>query len=263
MPESPNYYAIIPADVRYATDIPPNAKLLFGEITALSNKHGYCFATNKYFADLYGVDVATISRWVSSLADAHFIRVEVDAKQGNSRKIFIQITVGGIDEKINTYTQNSQEGIRKKIKTYNNTINSTSKEEDICRVVFDAWSQVMKRPKAKYDLKRKKRIQARLSEGFTVEDLKQVPYGAAKSAWHMGENPTNTKYDDIDTIYRDATQVEKFLALARNGHGNQSEGCDICRNHPNRSHISLKTYGWIFNTETKQLEDCICKNGTA
>ncbi len=136
-------------------------------------------------------------------------------------------------------------------------------KEDICRVVFDAWSQVMKHPKAKYDLKRKKRIQARLSEGFTVEDLKQVPHGAVKSAWHMGENPANTKYDDIDTIYRDAAQVEKFLVLARNGHGNQSEGCDICRNHPNRSHISLKTYGWIFNTETKQLEDCICKNGTA
>lgn len=34
--ETPNYYAIIPAEVRYAS-IPGNAKLLYGEISALTN----------------------------------------------------------------------------------------------------------------------------------------------------------------------------------------------------------------------------------
>ena len=52
MTETPNYYAIIPSNVRYS-DLKPNAKLLYGEITALSNKHGFCFASNKYFANLY------------------------------------------------------------------------------------------------------------------------------------------------------------------------------------------------------------------
>lgn len=50
--------------------------------------------------------------------------------------------------------------------------------------------------------------------------------------------------------------------LILNGNGSQNTGCDICRNHPNRKLVSLKTYGWIFNAETRQLEDCICKNGT-
>lgn len=44
-----NYYAIIPAVVRYYNELTDKAKLLYGEITCLSSKEGYCFATNNYF----------------------------------------------------------------------------------------------------------------------------------------------------------------------------------------------------------------------
>ena len=37
--EQPNYYAIIPATVRYDTNLKYAKKLLYGEITALANKY--------------------------------------------------------------------------------------------------------------------------------------------------------------------------------------------------------------------------------
>ena len=49
--ERPNYYAIIPADVRYDKRLKPIERLLYGEITCLSNKEGYCFASSNYFAN--------------------------------------------------------------------------------------------------------------------------------------------------------------------------------------------------------------------
>ena len=74
----PNYYAIIPANVRYDKDLSPNAKLLYGEITALSNAEGFCWATNAYFAGLYGMSTRHTSRMISQLNDKGFIVVEID-----------------------------------------------------------------------------------------------------------------------------------------------------------------------------------------
>ena len=51
--EKPNYYAVVPANVRYSRDLSSTAKLIYGEIAALANKEGYCFASNAYFASLF------------------------------------------------------------------------------------------------------------------------------------------------------------------------------------------------------------------
>ena len=69
----PSYYAIIPAEVRYDKDLPPNAKLLYGELTALSSTTRGCFARNKYFADLYGVSDRIIRQWIALLEEKGYI----------------------------------------------------------------------------------------------------------------------------------------------------------------------------------------------
>ena len=83
MNESPSYYAIIPADVRYDKQLPQGAKLLYSEITALSNKNGYCWASNDYFAKLYSVSIGTIKSWLKCLEDNSYIRRVIKYKSGS------------------------------------------------------------------------------------------------------------------------------------------------------------------------------------
>ncbi|MDE3022107.1 MAG: helix-turn-helix domain-containing protein [Pseudomonadota bacterium] len=87
---TPNYYAIIPANVRYSKNIEMGAKLLYGEITSLTHVQGYCWATNGYFAELYGKGITTIKRWIKSLVDEGFILITHEgSKFHDERKIWI------------------------------------------------------------------------------------------------------------------------------------------------------------------------------
>ena len=114
MNEKPSYYAIIPANVRYS-DLKPNAKLLYGEITALSNKHGFCFASNNYFANLYNVNKNTISAWISELKNKGFITVKIER---DLRNVITKRCIGIL--------RNANHPIHEKLKYNNTSINTTS-----------------------------------------------------------------------------------------------------------------------------------------
>ena len=79
MPEAvkPSYWAILPASVRYDQALKPNAKLLYAEITALQEASGYCFASNKWLAELFGLKPDTITVLVSDLIKAGYVEMDV------------------------------------------------------------------------------------------------------------------------------------------------------------------------------------------
>ena len=72
--EKPNYYAVIPAEVRYSKKLTPNAKLLYAEITALCNMNGKCTASTDYFCRLYEVSRVSIQKWLKNLEDHNYIK---------------------------------------------------------------------------------------------------------------------------------------------------------------------------------------------
>jgi hypothetical protein len=109
----PNYYAVIPAEVRYNDKLTANSKLLYGELTALSNKTGVSWAQNKYFAELYSVDTRTVSRWIKQLQEEGFIKIKMEydkqTKQVTKRLIKIS-TVGGEDKNVQRGQKDPQGG---------------------------------------------------------------------------------------------------------------------------------------------------------
>lgn len=101
-----NYYAIIPASVRYDSNICANAKLLYGEITSLCDKKGICWATNDYFSKLYGVTKKSISVWLSQLINAGYVKSKIIYK-GDSKEVENRLL--SIEEKVNTYGRKSND----------------------------------------------------------------------------------------------------------------------------------------------------------
>ena len=82
------------------------------------------------------------------------------------------------------------------------------------REVFDYWREVHDHARARLDDKRYRNIRARLSDGYTVDDLKTAIDGCLKSPHHQGENDRATVYDDIELICRSAKHVDQFIRFA-------------------------------------------------
>lgn len=128
MEEKPNYYAIIPAEVRYNKNLRPNEKLLFGEITALSSFKGECTASNNYFSRLYGVVPSAITKWIKDLEKEQYITVDYIREGKEIKKRIIRLT--GIHKYDKVFT-NVVEGYSQKFKENNTSNNNTGDNKKI------------------------------------------------------------------------------------------------------------------------------------
>ncbi len=147
--ETPNFYAIIPADIRYSKELSMFQKLLYAEITALTQKDWFCWASNAYFAELYWKTPETISRVINDLAEKWFLKIFIEKEKWNLRKIYIwkisevswkivkTNTINKnnktIDKNVNSYWWKHQETIDKNINKIikDNNINNNKISKDI------------------------------------------------------------------------------------------------------------------------------------
>lgn len=128
MAEKKSYFAIIPANVRYDDDLSANAKLLYGEITALCNEKGYCWASNDYFSQLYGKSKRTVIRWINDLVNKNYIQSKISKEDGNLRLISIAeplVTKMSLPSDKNVTTP-SDKNVTHNNTIINNTLNNNS-----------------------------------------------------------------------------------------------------------------------------------------
>lgn len=135
MRENPNYFSILPANIRYDKELKPNEKLLYSEITALSNKDGYCYASNKYFANLYNVSIQSISSWINNLIIKGYIESELIYEE-NSKEIKCRKLTTVLKKSLIPIKENFNRGMKENFQDNNinnniNNNNNINKEEEI------------------------------------------------------------------------------------------------------------------------------------
>ena len=135
-----NYYAIIPATVRYDNELTDKAKLLYGEITCLCNKQGYCFATNNYFANLYSCTNRVIQLAISKLQEKGYIKIIIE--NNCQRKIYLSDAIGYEKNFIPTH-ENNFIGRYEKNFTHNN-INNNIDDDDLFYIIIKDKSKIPK-----------------------------------------------------------------------------------------------------------------------
>lgn len=212
--ENPNYYAVIPANVRYDKELKPMAKLLYGEIAALAQKDGKCWATNNYFAELYGMAKASISRLISDLEKRGYIKIEIVYKEGTHEIInrYIQICGEGIHKKVDTpIDENVYTPIDEKVKE-NNTSNEqykneqykvNNKREEVSKDTskrsgefVDIYSrECFNLPQIKKLTDDRKRAIQKFSKQYTLKDWEEVCKIANTSEFLCGTNDRGWKAD--------------------------------------------------------------------
>ena len=213
--EKPNYYGILPANVRYDKELKPMEKILFTEISSLTSKEGYCYAKNSYFAELYDVHKNTVGNWINNLVKRGYLKSVIIYEKGTKniqeRRLYIttptnEKTDTSINKKIDTCQSKNLEGINEKIEDNNTSINNTSlllnnnntyvKNEfsRVCEEIKNNWIKIAHEYKLsgtqlKITEKRKRVINNLLKE-YSLEEVIQSMEKIRTSNFLQGNNKT-------------------------------------------------------------------------
>ena len=229
------YYIIIPADIRYDSNLKANEKLIYGELVLLAQERGYCWATNAYFADLYGVSKTTVSKWLSNLEACGYIKLEFIYRGTElvERRVFIcdnniskaQEKLANVNSESNDYTEQKllNDKVEKVIKHFNST----------CKTNFKTNTGVTKRL-----------IKKHLKEGFTLEDfikvidLKYHDWGERPVKFSNGQ--MSNEYLRPSTLFGEKFETYVYEAITRGNSENNKFGDDLVSAiDSNRSGVSF------------------------
>ena len=81
------FWSVIPATVLDDMSIPANAKILYGVLSSLMRREGYCWPSNAQLAEAMHCSEDVVKRWVSALAEAGHIRVRIEPNRKVGGKI--------------------------------------------------------------------------------------------------------------------------------------------------------------------------------
>lgn len=269
-----NYFAIIPAIVRYDKDLSANAKLIYSEISALKNENtGYCWATNAYFTKVLGLSERTIQRELSALVDKGYVRRDVIREDGSNqvkeRRLYALYDYlsapsyvtpppdkndGTPPDKFDTTPPDKFDGYTNIVKTSN--IITNNKERDISKDISPKKEEAVPFQKivslfhehcpflpkvVKVTEERKKHIRARWQDaGKELSTFEEVFETVARSRFLNPKTNEKKKWLNFDWIMKEAN----FVKIQEGKYSNEEWGSSSSSpSSPRKAHVvSEKEY---------------------
>ena len=212
MEEKPNYFAVIPADVRYDENLKLGEKMMYGEITSLTQKTGECWASNSYFATLYKVTPQAISKWIKALEKQKYITIEYEKEGKSITKRIIKLVSTDID-RVSTPVERgintSLEGYQHRIKENNTSINNTSinNKREIYKEKYGEFGNVLlsddelEKLKERYPSTWEAKIE-NLSEYIASKGVKYKSHYATILNWARKNNGKDVERKELGKVWK-------------------------------------------------------------
>ena len=205
--------------------------VLLTEIKSLDNEKG-CFASNAYLSNFFGLSKGRISQLVNQLKDKGYITVKYQ-REGKQIKQRVIRVVSQLNRGINFPKQpikNPKQGYLENVKenstSINNTVNSTdiysqAEPDGVAEKTKTIVGYLNEKTDSHYKAttpKTKQLVQARLKEGFSVDDFKTVI--DKKTATWLNDSKMN-KYLRPLTLF--GTKFEDYLNEKVKGQPNKND----------------------------------------
>ena len=221
-------------------DLDPAAKLILVVLGDAANPDTdfTCWLKHQTIADRVGVSRSTVQRKLSELEDAGLLTIQERVRKGGGQSCNLyrltlrQSDAPGASPSDAAGASPGDAAIYEtEVEPEEETATSSSLNDVeaqtpvVVRTVFDHWAGLYAE-RAAFDDKRAKRIQARLKEristGATLaeagRDLCRAITNAKRDDWLAGRAEKSPGYlNKLDTLLRDAQQVERLLALTDPG----------------------------------------------
>ena len=195
-----SYYCVIPWKVLSCTDLPPMAKLIYGEISSLCNREGFCWAANQHFADVFTISRTSVSKHISMLEFLGFIEIESE-QGGNVRKIYI---VSPLKKTLIPLKENLKGTLKENLNIDTHTIDI--QKDNIYKELLSFFKE--KIYNCRLTDAAKDKIRTRLKT-FTKEQLLQAIENFSKDSWWMEHNSRK----GMAWFFKSDDRIEQFINM--------------------------------------------------
>jgi hypothetical protein len=118
-----------------------------------------------------------------------------------------------VDDDVNVTSHENRPPKQNKTTQNKASSSSTANKEEV-ESLFAYWKERCKHPTARLGSDRRAKVQARLKEGYSVEQIRKAIDGAALDAY---VNDKGVRFDDLELICRNGSKLELFIKRASGG----------------------------------------------